>query len=272
MSLEAQFLGFCQTNDIITNELFPSYPVFEFPKINLSPAILADLENIPKQGASILGKKMEAFFKIAIKHSPRYELIDHSIQIIQDKQTLGEFDFLVFDKDRDQNLHVELVYKLYLYDASFEKEIDRWIGPKRKDSLHRKLNRLRQKQFPLLKHPASSSYLEKYGLNSDEIEQQICFKAQLFSKEKSSNYELINQNCLTGQWIHFKEFTADQYGKFQYYSPKKLEWSSDPSSNWDWMEYSEILEKIERLFNEGQVPLVWMKKPNTFYSFFIVNW
>lgn len=272
MDLKAQFQGFFQTNDLFTEKLLASYPVFEFPQIQMNAEVIKDLENIPQKGTSILGKRMEAFFKIAIKHSERYELVDHSIQVIQDKQTLGELDFLVYDRYRQKNLHVELVYKLYLYDDSFEKEIDRWIGPKRKDSLHRKLKRLQQKQFPLLANPATIPYLEKYGLISEGIEQQICFKAQLFDQMYSEDYPLINQNCLRGRWISKDQFTSADYGKFQFYSPEKIEWSASPENNESWVSYAEIKNEIEDLFELGQVPLIWMSNGDSFRSFFIVNW
>ena len=38
-------------------------------------------------------------------------------------------------KKRDKYIHIEMQYKFYLYDESFENEIDRYIGPNRNDTL-----------------------------------------------------------------------------------------------------------------------------------------
>ena len=82
----------------------------------------------------VLGKRMESFFELLIQNSDRYKLLANNIQISREKITLGELDFLLKDLHTNQNIHLELVYKFYVYDPSFKSEEARWIGPNRKYS------------------------------------------------------------------------------------------------------------------------------------------
>ncbi|APU70205.1 DUF1853 family protein [Christiangramia flava] len=271
--LEDQFLGFCRTPDIRKLESPRSYPVFEFPKITMNENIRRELKQMPSKGTSILGKRMEAFFKIAISQSERYHLLAHSIQVIEGKRTLGELDFLLRDTENGKILHVELVYKLYLYDPGFASENDRWIGPKRKDRYSYKIQKLTKNQFPLLHHPATATYLERLGIDPAQVEQQLCFKAQLFAQPAQLQEDFqVNENCLIGHWIIYAEFLSGDYENCQFVSPPKVSWSAGPDSGSHWKSFTEIQKTIDRLFSEGQVPLLWMKNSSDYSSFFVVNW
>jgi hypothetical protein len=62
-----------------------------------------------------------------------------NIQVIEDKKTIGEIDFIIEDKNTKQVIHMELAYKFYLFDPSISSEpINNWIGPNRDDSLQEK--------------------------------------------------------------------------------------------------------------------------------------
>ena len=272
LSILNQFQGFVETPDIFTaskNDL----KVFTFPKVSISEKLILDLMKIDHPRNSVLGKRMESFFEIAIDHSERYDLMAANIQIIQEKQTHGELDFLVFDKENSRPLHVELVYKLYVYDPSFPKEIEKWIGPNRRDSLLQKQDKLRTKQFPLLHKPETEAYLSKMNLSADEIEQQLCFKAQLYTpvNYKPDN-ETVNLNGLRGHWYRYEDFLNMNWQENQFFSPKKKYWSCDPKDNSNWISYSELLNEIEFLFEKKKAPLIWMKTKSGYHRFFIVWW
>lgn len=74
-----------------------------------------------------------------------FKLIGHSIQIIQEKQTLGELDFLLFNTQTQQVEHWEVALKYYLAEANLS--LPHWYGLNRTDTLQRKLNHFTQKQF-----------------------------------------------------------------------------------------------------------------------------
>lgn len=273
LSILDQFKGFLQTEDI-----FLTHPgelnSFDFPEIKITDALKDDLNTLDHPRNSVLGKRMESFFEIAIKYSDRYELIASNIQVIEDKRTIGELDFLVFDKKISKPLHIELVYKLYVYDPELSPEVNRWIGPNRRDSFSEKMDKLNSRQFPLLYSPEALSYLEELNLDSAEIEQQLCFKAQLFLPENSTfnRSGLINSSCLTGKWFSFQDFKNSGWQNNLFFSPLKKDWSCNPERNSEWHSYDELLIKIHQLFEKKKAPLVWMKTKDSFYRFFIVWW
>lgn len=268
-----QFKGFLNTKDIFSSQT-GAIKQFEFPEISITDALLQDLNELDHPRNSVLGKRMESFFEIAIKHSSRYELISSNLQIIEEKRTIGELDFLVFDKESSKPLHIELVYKLYVYDSKLSPEINKWIGPNRRDSFPEKLDKLNSRQFPLLYKAEAQNYLQEFNLNLNEIEQQLCFKAQLFLPDNFNLRQtpLINLNCITGKWFSFLDFKNSGWENNLFYSPQKKDWSCDPGSNSDWYGYDELLNNIEQLFERKKAPLVWMKTRDSFHSFFIVWW
>ena len=274
MDIIDQFTGFCSTPSIFPKTEIPGFKSFKFPGFEVTDELREDLEKIDHPRNSVLGKRMESFFEIAIDHSERYRLIDSNIQIIQNKNTLGEIDFLLYDEVADKPLHVELVYKLYIYDEQLSPEINRWIGPNRRDSFPEKLKKLKDRQFPILYKPETLTYLEKLGLASQDIEQQLCFKAKLFTPPdfRPSKNISINPECYTGEWYSFSEFMEFPWKENLFFSPVKKDWSASPEKNEQWLKYVEILKTMQALFEKKKAPLIWMKTENTYKSFFVVWW
>lgn len=276
ISLLDQFRGFCSTPSILPQNKNFSLRTFSFPEIEINEAIINDLEKMEHPRNSVLGKRMESFFEITINHSERYDLIDSNIQIIENKQTLGEIDFLLYDKLQSRPLHVELVYKLYVYDEQLSPEINRWIGPNRKDSFSEKLEKLKNRQFPILYKPETLRYLDKLGLAPQEIEQQLCFKAKLFTASDSplqkAETNIINPDCFNGEWYRFSEFEKLGWQENLFLSPQKRYWSTSPADNQEWIGYDDIIKNIKSLFAKHRAPLIWMKMGDSFKSFFVVWW
>ncbi|WP_262509654.1 DUF1853 family protein [Mesonia algae] len=225
----------------------------------------------------VLGKRAEVFFNFTIKNTSRYEMAAQNLQVIHEKKTLGEFDFFLRDRELKEVLHVELVYKFYLFDPSISKddELKCWIGPNRKDSFLRKINRLKEHQFPLLYRPESEKVLSRIQLNPRQLKQKVCFKANLFvpKNDNQSTYHLINPNAIIGYWMHLNEFTEAEYGQDKYFSPQKKDWPIDPAHLKDWMDFKGILTEIDYLFKHNKAAYVWRKIQNGGYErFFIVWW
>lgn len=273
--LELQFQGFLATPPLwFKNDLF-DLPQFEFPRAPLlskekilagSPSLLTNF---------VLGKRAESFFQLALAHSERFQVIAQNIQIQREKITLGEIDFLIEDIFKNRQFHIELVCKFYVYDPSFENELERWIGPNRKDSLLQKTEKLKQKQLPLLHKPETGPYLSELNLKSEKLQQEVCFKANLFIPKslKDKEFEHINNQCVSGFWIHFKEFTETGYGKFQFLAPKKQDWLIDPKYGENWVSFSEIKERIEELLLHKKSPLIWIRtNKEEFEHLFVVWW
>lgn len=99
-----------------------------------------------------LGKLVERFVFSQLGEDSECQILAENLQIQDGKRTIGELDALILDKGKP--IHLEIVYKFYLFDPhENDNELSHWIGPNRKDSLLQKLEKLREKQLPLLYHP-----------------------------------------------------------------------------------------------------------------------
>ena len=239
--------------------------------LNQNPDLLL-IEKL--EGIFVLGKRVEAFFEYQIQQSEDYELKIGNLQIIQNKKTLGELDFILEEIATGQLIHIELVYKFYVYDPNIKEELARWIGPNRKDSLLEKVEKLKSKQLPLLQNKTTKEILNSRHISTKSIAQQVCYKASLFVPRKLQNklFSSINNDCIIGFWIHFTEFKSDEFSQSKLFSPSKQFWPVDPAKNDIWFSFSEIFPQIESFIQQKRSPLVWMKTKNTFERFFVVWW
>lgn len=269
-----QFEGFLNTPALWKN-YFQEIQQFELPEIN-DPLQKPIAEDLPSLSTNfVMGKRVERFFEWIIRQNQGYKLLAENMQISRDKITLGELDFLLKDLINQQVYHVEMVYKFYVYDPSFTAEKQRWIGPNRKDTLLLKTKKLKEKQFPLLFKPETKELLSSLNLNAEEVIQQSCFKANLFVPGELQNkqFSKINNDCIAGIWLHFKEFKTSSYKNFEYYAPKKQDWPISPQHGETWFSHSEIINQIEILFENKKAPLIWVKKPgNNYERLFVVWW
>ena len=89
-----------------------------FQTFNLSELNLAkDLEfQLPTNIR--LGHLVEKIVSELIKSSTNYKVLYENIQIIENKKTIGEIDFIIEEIVTSQVIHLELAYKFYLFDPS----------------------------------------------------------------------------------------------------------------------------------------------------------
>lgn len=266
-----QFKGFLNTPLLWSSPSFFKVPQLDLPQVDSGNLDEFQLQ-VPKR--LILGKRAECFFQYCLERYANETILASNIQVRWDKQTIGEIDFLLRNKQSRRVAHVEVVYKFYLYDPTLEWEMARWIGPNRRDSLIKKLSKLKDHQFPLLFRKETKPHLEKLGLTTDQIVQYVCFKANLFVPFHHEEYiPHINREAIVGFWIKRSEFTSKQFGDSVFFSPKKTNWPIHPASNSKWYDFEEIYKQLLPLLEQKRSPLVWMKKRNNQYSrFFIVWW
>ncbi|HFU75616.1 MAG TPA: DUF1853 family protein, partial [Arcobacter sp.] len=139
-NLREQFLGFYQTPFLFNNTI-TQLQLFEFDLINIDQINFSKLKIKQKLP---LGKRVEQFFQFYLSHSKRYNIIKQNIQIIHNKNTIGEIDFILYDKLKMKTIHLELVYKFYLYDSTFNDGFHGYIGPNRDDTLVKKITKLKK--------------------------------------------------------------------------------------------------------------------------------
>lgn len=217
-----------------------------------------------------LGKLIEQFVLFELEQDKTIELLKSNVQVFRNQITIGELDSLI--KKSEDNIHLEIVYKFYLYDPSFSNELDRWIGPNRNDSLVHKLQKLKEKQLPLLYHSESTKILDKLNIKAEEFTQQLYFKAQLFVpfKSRKESYSLVNSDCIIGFYIRLSELK--NFKNYSFYIPSKLDWLIAPHLDVEWLSTSTFHGEISKFLTSKKSPLCWMKSSEGKMSKFFITW
>ncbi|WP_196893559.1 DUF1853 family protein [Aureivirga marina] len=219
-----------------------------------------------------LGKLVEKFVLHQLKtEQENIEVLAENIQINKNKITLGEIDCIL--KQKETPIHVEIAYKFYLYDPNkSENEIENWIGPNRRDSLLLKLQKMQEKQFPLLFKEETKNQLEYLNLNFEKIEQKVIFKGQLYVPANSDlDLKLLENNRVEGFYYRISELK--KYKEAKFYIPKKIDWLLEPTANVNWINFIEFQGKINEFHQEKSAPLCWMKTRNSeIHKIFVVWW
>lgn len=221
-----------------------------------------------------LGHKMEYVFKHLIKLSETYEVSHSNMNVEEGKLRIGELDFILKERNSNTNLHVELAYKFYIINPEISQPIYRLIGPNKRDMFYTKLDKLKEKQFPLLFHNSLEQHWEADGIQPSEIVQQCCFKAQLFVPygEKVS-IRPLNTDCITGSWIRFDDFKTPEFQAFEYYVPRKIEWVMAPHNSVDWLSHYETLLEVNLRVIKENAPMLWVKTTaGEIKKLFVVWW
>lgn len=219
-----------------------------------------------------LGHLIEKIVSALIKASTNYKLLYENVQIIEDKKTIGEIDFIIQNENTKQLIHLELAYKFYLFDPRISLEpINNWIGPNRNDSLKEKLEKLKTKQFPLLYYNCAKSMFNTIAI--DEVSQSLCLLVSLFIPyEYKGSFSPIYEKAIKGYYLNWETFMSlDNLAK-TYYIPPKKEWGMAPSENEIWTDFNSIENSITTSIREKQSPLCWQKHKNSYLAFFIVWW
>ena len=264
MNDRLRFMGYLRTNNLWDGKRFGLNQY----AINITNNVVLTARSKKLR----LGHLVEQFIFDFLEQDKNIQIIGTNIQIIQDKKTIGELDCLISDKGKQ--IHLELVYKFYLYDTNIPgNEIDKWIGPNRNDSLKQKLAKLKSKQMPLLFHPKSNEIINHFGYNTASFEQKVHFKAQLFIPLGQTEQIIteVNSACICGFYITRQELALFKQNEF--FLPSKLDWLIHPHSDVLWLSHSECLAVIQIELNQSRSPLCWMKDPKgNITKLFVVFW
>lgn len=221
-----------------------------------------------------LGYFAEDLFFQLLKTSFSKQEIYTNIQISNNKITLGELDGLVVDKK--QVTHIEFCYKIYLLDPTIsDDEFECWVGPNRRDALHQKVAKLKQKQLPLLYHEETIAQLGQniLGFNSLDKRQEVCFLGQLYvpfeAYKQDKTYSYGNAN---GFYIHYSQL--EEVKACNWYIPStKIDWLLSPIQEVEWIQTEEFQKALLAHYARQSNPLCWIRFPNgRIEKCFVVNW
>lgn len=243
-----------------------------FPSFHLSSLKLAASQTFELPTNLRLGHLAERVIAELIKASENFTVLYENLQVIEENNTIGELDFIVQNKSSSEILHLELAYKFYLLDPSISDNlINNWIGPNRNDSLSEKLNKLQQKQFPLLHHRGTKALLKDLDVNSTS--QALCLLTSLyipygFQEALPSAFA----KTIKGYYLDYNSFTSLDSSNKLYFLPQKKEWGMDPSENETWLNISEIEGQLRSSLTEKRALLCWQTYEGKYSEFFVTWW
>jgi hypothetical protein len=263
--LQALYQAYCETHVLWKSADISTLKQLEIP-ICYDSLFLRKLERQLR-----LGQLAEQFVFNHLEACKSIKILAENIQIQKNKLTLGELDALLLVDNLP--IHLEIIYKFYVYDSTLGKtEIERWIGPNRKDSLIEKLNKLNQKQLPLLYSQDCKFTLKQLDLEHYKFEQRVLFKAQLFVPyQQQVTIELLNTDCVCGFYINTTQL--ETFKNHLFHIPTKLDWFLKPHTDIDWLEYSNFRSESKAFLDNNQSPLFWMlSKTGELTKSFLVWW
>ena len=280
-----RFKAFYQTSSFWSGKLagIQQFSLSNFNFKHLSEAEESlELPAIPID--TVLGKRAEYFFKFCVEQSSNYQLLAANEQIFSGKNTIGELDFILQHLDSGKNIHVELVYKFYIYEPhthkasrflshNQNKELSFYVGPNRRDYFIKKFEHLAAHQLPLLYRPETQERLDQLGINALGMEQQVCFLAHVFIPRQAwqQDFPFLNKKCIVGYYMDESAF-AKAYTDNLYFLPEKKEWKMRPQRLERAYTHRKILEHSRSSLQRGFAPMVWMLlQDGSFERFFIVS-
>lgn len=157
-----------------------------------------------------LGNYFETLWHHAVDLHPRYTLVAQNLQVIEAGETLGEFDFLLYDKEARACLHWELAIKFYLGYGDLRRP-QSWIGPRKTDRLDRKLWHLQTRQSRLRRHPLARQALADRGISIRRC--GVILKGCLFYPWGEADADtapvVVNPSHQRGAWMTLSQFSRE---------------------------------------------------------------
>ena len=233
-----------------------------------------------------LGVHFEDLFEFHIKSCPQITDLYSNLQIIEDKKTLGEADFLVRRNGVWQ--HIEIAIKFYLRVGNTGQLSD-FLGPSLTDSLDRKVNHIEYRQLKLLQSDAAKSTLQTLGVDSpvDSFAQIFGWLFYHVTDDQSNIPDSIQPHHPRGRWLCVNElerFLDECPESVRFILPSRSEWLISPSQIHEiaWSK-RDLVNRAQKLFDRPQqlfivlgegcsrqlvervfvVPESWLDKANT---------
>ncbi|WP_251358311.1 DUF1853 family protein [Kangiella sp. TOML190] len=179
-----------------------------------------------------LGIYFEQLWFNLLTTSSSIESLEQNLQIIIDKQTLGEFDSII--KYQNQIIHCELAVKFYL-NIGIGSSLSDWVGPNLKDRFDNKYQRLFQHQLQLSEQPAVKPWLSGKGIIVNE--KRLLTRGRLFYPwtsfvEQSFCYpKQVNEQHLKGFWIEYTDLSQlIESTDYHWYQLPRFYWLAEVSN------------------------------------------
>jgi len=217
------------------------------------------LQQIQRQRFRKLGPYFEALIGGWLQHHPAYELVARGQAIREGNRTLGEIDFLYWEKASAKLIHLEVAVKFYLSQGG-QTSWDDWVGPNPIDRLDRKWPRMQHHQATLLRQPAGQAWLSAQGLPAPEA--RVLIKGCLFTHATVPG-RVIPDRAYTkhihGGWLRQHEAAV----ALTHISPR---WQAMPRLNWlappPQVKEAELSTVAQVVAQTGKRPQQWRAWPH----------
>ena len=179
-----------------------------------------------------LGSYFEALWDFYFQHDPRFTVVAKNLQIRDGGDTLGEFDFIIYDHQTNKHLQLELAIKFYLgmCETNSHRYTDGkhlWIGPQARDRLDKKLFRALEHQLKLHQHPCAQQHLQQLGV--DAVEPQLLFKGYLFQPQHAVPLpDYVPRSHYHAQWLRLNEVPRILNSAHPWFLLHKRHWPAPP--------------------------------------------
>ncbi len=212
---------------IVSRDLSDEFPDDDFFKkmLNLALPILSELDANPEALTNYLkqaktkrlGEKFERYWQFWVSHCKGWEVVAADYQVNNSSRTIGAFDLLIQEPNKNGLSHWELAIKFYL-NTGFGSRMSEWYGPNKQDRLDKKLNSMIEHQLKLGEYRSVKKLLEEKQWQIQRVKGIV--KGRLFWKSGPNQRELpawVNPTAARGFWC-----TATQFDSLQ--KRELLEW------------------------------------------------
>ena len=223
------------------------------------------LEYLSQRPTHRLGLYFEQLWHFFLQHDATTDLITHNLAVVDQGKTVGEFDCIYYDHQRERHVHLELAVKYFLgvphgtVDSSRGQAQD-WLGPDSRDRLDRKLATLVQRQALLGAHPAAAPSLHALGIGP--LTREVVFKGYLFQPVRTPLPLPVGYNhaCRMSHWVSCDQlqFYCASLGTRQFMILTKLRWLSLArcNSSGETVNAEQLHSAVLQLFKDSNYPIM----------------
>ena len=229
-------------------------------ELDSSPGDFTDF--LQSKNTHLLGKYYESLIEYWLKISDDKELVSVNVQVHRGSNTIGEFDFIYRDLNRNQLVHLEAAGKFYLAYHN-EKRWSNFVGPNPVDRLDNKIDKLFNHQIHLGDNRDAGEQLKRLGIEG-KLTRQVMFKGYMFYHKSKyiSNTFIIPENSSSnhpgGWWVEYTEFP-----EFDFDSASR--WRILERDRWiarasyaagEVMNFNGLIGELNDYFRNNQYPLL----------------
>jgi hypothetical protein len=184
----------------------------------------ADLSELFSHPSGFIGKRFERILHYCFTHHPGLELAGSGMVIQQDKQTIGEIDFLLRHSATGDWIHVESACKYYLGNGN-RTSWSSWLGVNPEDSLERKISTLvRQLDKSRLREILRTVAPDESGIVHSVVLMKGYFFVPFDLLAKSKLPHHAHRSHSAGWWMH--------QSQMQVISDLPAQWIVLPRDRW----------------------------------------